>query len=140
MAMQQPFHNPFDRIFDADLGKAFREKRRSLGVSLEQLGDHLKVHWSTLRKWETGATMMCHPRHVAVIISFLNGEYDAGLQRKYGHEVVRCKQGVSLRPPCRRRPSDRTAPVLSPQLQGLLLRELDRLFAKVLQDSLRHFR
>ena len=33
-------------------------KRRKLGLSLQQIADHLKVNKSTVSRWETGKTSM----------------------------------------------------------------------------------
>ena len=66
--------------FTPEIRKQFTAKRLSLGLSLQQLGEFLKVNWSTIRKWESGATTICHPRNICVIQDFLNGEFDQSLR------------------------------------------------------------
>ena len=62
------------------LRERFNLKRLSLGLSLQDLSSHLHVNWSTIRKWENGSTEGCHPRHIGVVRSFLNGELDSRMQ------------------------------------------------------------
>ena len=69
----------FNGIFDDESRRLLHEKRISFGFSLQQLGDFLKIHWSTIRKWEAGITTTCHPRHTTRIGKFLNGDYDEQL-------------------------------------------------------------
>lgn len=58
----------------------FHAKRMSAGFSFQQLGEFLKIHWSTIRKWEAGITATCHPRHIKRINMFLAGEFDNQMQ------------------------------------------------------------
>ena len=132
MNMQHSSHGSFNGTFDEALRKALREKRRLVGVSLEQLGDFLQVHWSTVRKWESGVTTMCQPRHVALVIAFLNGDFDRELRRKYGLEVARSRQSSLPRRPFQKKLS-RSFPS---RLKEQFIQELERLFAKVLRDCM----
>ena len=66
----------FQGAFDARMREIFHAKRMSVGLSLQQLGDFLKIHWSTIRKWEAGITVTCHPRHIKRINKFLAGDFD----------------------------------------------------------------
>ncbi len=70
----------FQGTFDAKKRELFHAKRLAVGFSLQQLGDFLKIHWSTIRKWEAGVTTNCHPRHIKRINKFLSGDYDEQLQ------------------------------------------------------------
>lgn len=58
----------------------FRQLRRELGLSLQQLAEYLKINWSTIRKWEAGLSRKCHARHVSRITNFLNHCYDERLR------------------------------------------------------------
>lgn len=69
----------FKGRFTPHLREAFRNKRLSLGLSLQQLGEFLKLDWSTIRKWESGQTCGCHPRHIIPVQKFLDGEFDRAL-------------------------------------------------------------
>ncbi|MBR6471088.1 MAG: hypothetical protein IKS83_04785 [Victivallales bacterium] len=76
-----PAHEqPFNGTFDDETRQKLHEKRISYGFSLQQLGSFLKIHWSTIRKWEAGVTTSCHPRHTARIGKFLDGGYDEQLR------------------------------------------------------------
>ena len=77
---------PFNGVFDDAFRHTLHEKRMMFGFSLQQLGDFLKIHWSTIRKWEAGITTTCHPRHIARIGKFLSGGYDEQLRVISGQE------------------------------------------------------
>ena len=77
----------FTGVFDEKNRQAFREHRLALGISLELMADFLDVHWSTIRKWEAGVTLSCHPRHVVKVAKFLSGEYDLQLKVILEHEL-----------------------------------------------------
>ena len=66
----------FRGVFTPALRRNFREHRTRLGVSLQQLGEVLRIHWSTVRKWEAGISLRCQPRHISRIQAFLAHEYD----------------------------------------------------------------
>lgn len=66
--------------FTPAIRKRIKSKRLSLGLSLQQLGDFLKINWSTIRKWESGSTTICHPRHIRLIQNLLDGEFDQSLR------------------------------------------------------------
>ncbi len=66
-------------IFTPGLRRRFREHRTRLGISLQQLGEVLQIHWSTVRKWEAGVSAKCQPRHVSRIQAFLDHKYDQRL-------------------------------------------------------------
>ena len=134
--MNQIPNTPFNGIFDLAIRKQLREKRRSVGVSLEQLGDFLKIHWSTVRKWEAGVTTMCHPRHISPIDSFLKGEYDNAIRIRYGIAIVIPQPNVpqpSLIPA-------RRGTGLPPGLENTLIMELERIFVATLKNFLDQFR
>ena len=76
----------FNGVFTDALRQALHEKRMMFGFSLQQLGDFLKIHWSTIRKWEAGITITCHPRHIARIGKFLSGGFDEQLRMISGQE------------------------------------------------------
>ena len=69
----------FDGTITQEIRQRLRMTRRQLGVSLQQLGSFLQIHWSTIRKWESGKTTYCHARHVMRVGNFLNHKYDSRL-------------------------------------------------------------
>ena len=86
----------FQGRFDDQMREIFRAKRLAVGFSLQQLGEFLKIHWSTIRKWEAGVTCSCHPRHIKRINRFLAGEFDEQM-----HSISR--QDIFAKPPTSRR-------------------------------------
>ena len=74
----------FDGTFTVEIRKRFREHRRYLGISHQQLADFMQVSWTTIRKWENGKTASCQCRSIKLIQRFLNGEFDAQLDAQYG--------------------------------------------------------
>ena len=66
----------FQGTFDEQMRALFRAKRLAVGLSMQQLGEFLKIHWSTIRKWEAGITGACHPRHIKRVTKFLQGDFD----------------------------------------------------------------
>lgn len=78
----------FNGVFDSTIRQAFREHRLELGLSLQELARFLKIHWTTIRKWEDNLTRKCHPRHVGRVRSFLAGHFDAQLQRESGNDFM----------------------------------------------------
>ena len=85
--MSQKYRRKFKGNFDVFTRNDFRERRRAVGVSLEQLGAFLKIHWSTLRKWEAGITERCRSKYVLRVAEFLDGVYDRELRRMYGTQI-----------------------------------------------------
>ncbi|MGN0866555.1 MAG: hypothetical protein ACI4SG_02615 [Oligosphaeraceae bacterium] len=77
----------FRGVFTPSLRRRFREHRIRLGVSLQLLGEVLRIHWSTVRKWEAGISRKCQPRHVARVQAFLAREYDQRLLSLAAPEV-----------------------------------------------------
>ena len=77
----------FQGVFDDQMREIFHAKRLAVGFSLQQLGEFLKIHWSTIRKWEAGITTSCHPRHIKRINKFLAGEYDDQLHSLSRQEI-----------------------------------------------------
>ena len=77
----------FNGVFDSTIRQAFREHRLELGLSLQDLARVLKIHWTTIRNWESNHhTTKCHPRHVGRVRSFLAGHFDAQLRRISGND------------------------------------------------------
>ncbi|GEM_PF-5645192 len=70
----------FTGEFNTATRERFRQIRRELGLSLQQLGDFMQINWSTIRKWETGISRTCHSRHVSRVTNFLNHCYDEKLR------------------------------------------------------------
>lgn len=132
MTMTQKPHSSFNGTFDPSIRKKFKEKRRSVGVSLEQLGDFLKTHWSTVRKWEAGITTTCHPRHISHIAAFLNGEFDRELRKKYRIDILSTYLSA---------PQDQSEAVLPlklpTQLERALIQSLEKLFVETLTRYLK---
>ncbi|MBR6470287.1 MAG: helix-turn-helix transcriptional regulator [Victivallales bacterium] len=126
----------FDGTFDARTRQALKTKRQSLGVSLQQLGDFLEIHWSTVRKWEAGITASCHPRHIARVAKFLRGGYDASLRALSDPEYAR-KQNSSLRlAPSSAMP---LAPLWSPKLETSLECTIERAIHNAFEDMRKAF-
>ena len=88
----------FDGVFTEWVRLRLRQHRKELGLSLAGLGAKLGVDWSTVRKWETGATRRCHPSMVPVIGDFLCGCHDWRLRRGLGDVEASggCSRCVSL--------------------------------------------
>ena len=131
--MNQKPRTPFNGTFDPSIRKKFKEKRRAVGVSLEQLGDFLKTHWSTVRKWEAGVTTTCHPRHISHIAAFLNGEFDRELRKKYGIDIITPFLTASPH----QQESEMIPLRLPPQLERTLIQSLEKLFVETLTRYLR---
>jgi hypothetical protein len=72
----------FEGRFSAAIRRRLTEKRLAMRLTYQQLGDFFHLNWSTWRKWEKGVTLTCHPKQVAMIEGFLNGDYDAPLTRR----------------------------------------------------------
>ena len=77
----------FQGTFDEQMRELFRAKRLAVGLSMQQLGEFLKIHWSTLRKWEAGITERCRSKYVLRVAEFLDGVYDRELRRMYGTQI-----------------------------------------------------
>ena len=120
----------FNGIFDDHTRQALKEKRRSVGVSLQQLGDFLEIHWSTVRKWEAGITMSCHPRHVARITKFLTGDYDDSLRALSDPEYGR-EQNPSSHFPAKATLS--SSPYCSPRLETFLEHTIEKVVHETLE-------
>ncbi len=75
----------FRGIFTDEHRVRLRQVRQGMGASFAQLGELLRINWSTIRKWEAGVSRKCHPRHVGRVAAFLNHEYDARFQRLDDH-------------------------------------------------------
>lgn len=127
--MSKIHHRQFSGKFDLPTRNAFRAKRRAIGVSMEQLGQFLKIHWSTVRKWEAGITTTCHPRHISRIAAFLDGIYDQEIRKMF-----------DLPPDVRERSSFSTGrSLLPPQVKNRLRLELEKLIEEMLRDYLREY-
>ena len=120
-------HKSFNGTFDLSIRQELRERRRSVGVSLEQLGEYLKIHWSTIRKWEAGITTTCHPRHVARIISFLDGEFDEDIRKKYDLNIVTMWNHSS-----HAHLLNELSLTFTSGLKNLLIRELEKTFVEII--------
>ncbi len=94
----RPPEAEFDGVFTEWVRLRLRQHRKELGLSLAGLGAKLGVDWSTVRKWETGATRRCHPSMVPVIGDFLCGCCDWRLRRGLGEPEASggCSRCVSL--------------------------------------------
>ena len=57
-AIRHAAQEPFSGVFTPGLRRRFRAQRTGLGVSLQQLGEDLRINWSTIRKWEALSEMM----------------------------------------------------------------------------------
>ena len=124
--MAQNNRKIFKGNFDLFICEQFREKRHSLGISLKQLGEFLKIHWTTVRKWEAGLITACHPCHISTIDSFLNGDYDSALQIMFGRDLfhLQGQDGQTL--------ADQPGAMLPAQLQCLMRLELISVLSRVL--------
>lgn len=71
----------FKGILTPELREFIRNRRHTLGVTLQQLSSLLRVSWSTLRKWEDGTITRCHRGHICRLAKFLAGDYDEELRR-----------------------------------------------------------
>lgn len=60
----------------AQTRQRLRQKRYDLNLSFERLGELLSVHWSTVRKWETGETSHYSSAHHEKLQAFIAGDYD----------------------------------------------------------------
>lgn len=76
--------SPHPALFTGDITpemrQRLRQRRRLLGITLQQLAVTLRVNWSTLRKWEDGSTRHCHIKHINRLNNFLSGQFDLELQ------------------------------------------------------------
>ena len=124
-------NSTFNGIFDEFTRQALKAKRRAVGVSLQQLGEFLEIHWSTLRKWEAGVTAACHPRHVARVAKFLKGGYDVSLRALADPEFARTRKNASSQ--ASSLPSD-DLPVLPPRLEAILIKTIERAIQGALDD------
>lgn len=66
----------FNGSLTPELRGFLRQRRQRLGITLQQLAKILRVNWSTIRKWEDGATKNCRQQHIYRLTRFLSGEYD----------------------------------------------------------------
>ncbi|MBR0457701.1 MAG: helix-turn-helix transcriptional regulator [Victivallales bacterium] len=55
--------------------EVLRRKRLKLGLTLEEAGRLLGVHYTTIRLWEDGRAV-CRPCHMRRLQAFLAGHYD----------------------------------------------------------------
>ena len=93
----RPPEAEFDGVFTEWVRLRLRQHRRELGLSLAGLGAKLGVDWSTVRKWEMGATRRCHPSLIPVIGDFLRGCCERRLRRLREPEASGgCSRCVSL--------------------------------------------
>lgn len=67
----------FNGVFNPALKRLLRQRRQQEGLSLNELGEILDAHASTIRKWESGATCRCHPRYLQPLQKFLFPEKSA---------------------------------------------------------------
>ncbi|MCQ2396550.1 MAG: hypothetical protein MJ106_02500 [Lentisphaeria bacterium] len=81
MALNTTSEKRFNGILTHELREFIRRRRRTLGVTLQQLSSVLRVSWSTLRKWEDGSITRCHHSHVYRLSKFLAGDYDEELRK-----------------------------------------------------------
>ena len=121
----------FNGTFDDRIRQALKAKRLSVGVSLQQLGAFLEIHWSTLRKWEVGITASCHPRHVARVTKFLAGAYDASLRALSDPEYARKQKSVEK---AFASSSFQGMPLWFPKLEAFLESIIDRMFRSILEE------
>ena len=70
----------FSGRFTSEIRRQLCAKRKSLGLSLQQLSRFLRVSWATIRKWECGEARSCTAKYIPLIGAFLQGEYDASLR------------------------------------------------------------
>ena len=129
MTMQQNLLKPFNGVFDVSTCEEFREKRLALGISLKQLGEFLRIHWTTVRKWETGLTASCHPCHISSIASFLNGDYDEALRQRYGFEPLEPQDEDQLE-------DDAKSSVIPPRVKYILRLEFQEFLLQVISKYL----
>lgn len=85
----------FNGVFTSEYRHQLQDKRLSLGISYQQLGNFLQLSWSTLHKWENGHTHGCHTRHIRVIRCFLDGGYDQQIQKSLSNP--RCPARLPVR-------------------------------------------
>ncbi len=78
----------FSGRFTPEIQRQLRDKRKSLGLSLLQLAQFLRVSWATIRKWERGASRSCTVRFIPLIDAFLRGEYDSHLRDLAGADPL----------------------------------------------------
>lgn len=82
-------------------GQVIKQKRKAQALSMQKLADILKIDRSLLCRYETGKRNVSK-NHVAIIESYLNGDYDQeilsllldDLRRKYQH--LTGKRGLML--------------------------------------------
>ena len=128
-AIRHAAQEPFSGVFTPGLRRRFRAQRTGLGVSLQQLGEVLRINWSTIRKWEAGVSSRCQPRHVSRVRSFLAHEYDERLKALSSpeptlSEMMR-KMPESLHACMERAWMIYGVSQCYPGVEGLLLNELD---------------
>ena len=125
----------FNGTFNDRIRQALKAKRLSVGVSLQQLGEFLEIHWSTLRKWEVGITASCHPRHVARVTKFLAGAYDASLRALSDPEYARKQKSdeKSLASS-----SSQTTPLWLSKLEAFLENTIERMFRSIIEELRKH--
>ncbi|MGN0866554.1 MAG: helix-turn-helix domain-containing protein [Oligosphaeraceae bacterium] len=70
----------FQGVFTPGVRRRMRNRRKALGLSMQQLGETMGVNWSTLRKWEDGTVGFCRPFHARKLSRFLAGELDDAIQ------------------------------------------------------------
>jgi len=66
--------------FTSRFREAFREKRLSLGMTFEAVGELFQQNWSTVRKWENGITSHVAPYIRKKLIDFIDGTLDVEAQ------------------------------------------------------------
>ncbi len=68
------------KIFGGELTPEVRSrlhcKRMELGLTYSQLAEFFEVHWTTMRKWESGHVIRCQPSHRLMMQRFIAGECD----------------------------------------------------------------
>ncbi|MBQ4481059.1 MAG: transcriptional regulator [Victivallales bacterium] len=126
----------FNGIFDEFTRQALKAKRRAVGVSLQQLGDFLEIHWSTVRKWEAGVTTACHPRHVARVAKFLTGGYDVPLRALSDPEYARAREAILPQTPSI---LEADLPFWSPSLEAKLKNAIENAIRDALENLRKNF-
>ena len=71
-------------VFDEQLRLQLRRHRQSLGLSYSALGRFLRLHGSTIQKWENGIIQQCSLHSRERLIHFLHGDYDDDIRAKLG--------------------------------------------------------
>ena len=72
--------------------ECLRERRKRMGLSIEQLGKAMGVQGTTLRKWENGSVRFCNPVNARKVRRFLAGELDEALRGLSLTPLAHCEE------------------------------------------------